>query len=67
MTTGSGHLLGMAGRGFQIFTHRTCRGCAPSGAAAIIMTNDETGNNPRIKSEKYDFPKEIIGKCCHLE
>ncbi len=42
------------------------RVCAPLGAAAIIMTNYETGNNPRIKSEKYDFPKEIIGKLCHL-
>jgi len=58
--------MGMAGRDVSNVHSPNLRGCAPLVAAAIIMTNYETGNNPRIKSEKYDFPKEIIGKLCHL-
>ena len=31
------------------------RGGAPSGAAAIIVSEGESGSNPRIISEYYDF------------
>ena len=35
----------------NFFRHRSDRGGAPSGAAAIIVTDGEKGNNPRVISE----------------
>jgi hypothetical protein len=40
---------------FLIFIHRSAAQEAPSGVSAIIVSEGESGSNPRIISEYYDF------------
>jgi len=40
---------------FLIFIHRSAAQEAPPGASAIIVSEGESGSNPRIISEYYDF------------
>ncbi len=40
---------------FLNFIHRSAAQEAPSGAAAIIVSEGASGSNPRIISEYYDF------------
>ena len=52
---------GTADRKFFLhFSHRSAAQEAPLGAAAFIVTNEQSGNNLRIISEYYDFHRKCL-------